>query len=103
MTMRNNKFDMINERVLPALNSLVPSILPQGRQRGHLWVALNPTRPDRTLGSFKTNLRTGQWIDHATGDKGGDVISLAAYVYGMTQGNAADYIAGIMGVAINDN
>ena len=45
---------------------------------GHEYVARNPTRADRRPGSFKINLRTGRWADFATGDKGGDPVSLAA-------------------------
>ena len=46
--------------------------------RGHEWVAKNPTRADRHAGSFSVNLRSGKWADFATGDKGGDVVALAA-------------------------
>ena len=36
---------------------------------------------DGSLGSsMSINLRTGQWYDHATEDKGGDLISLYAAV-----------------------
>lgn len=54
--------------------------LPSGRQDGREWVALNPTRDDKTAGSFKVNLDTGQWMDNATDDRGGDAISLYAYL-----------------------
>jgi hypothetical protein len=37
--------------------------------------------PDQNPGSFSINVRTGRWADFATGDKGGDVISLAAYLF----------------------
>ena len=40
------------------------------------WVALNPRRCDRNLGSFKVNRFDGKWRDFATGDKGGDPVSL---------------------------
>jgi hypothetical protein len=50
------------------------------------------------LGSFKINLRTGQWADFATGDKGGDVISLAAYLHGLTQAAAAGKISEMLGL-----
>ena len=56
---------------------------------------MNPTRPDRRAGSFKVNLRTGRWADFATGDKGGDAVSLAAYLSGFanpTPGAAADFV-----------
>ena len=102
MTTRND-IRRLNEIILPMVAALVPSVLPQGRRQGVYWVALNPTRIDRTLGSFKINLSNGKWADYATGDSGGDLISLAAYLYGMRQGEAADYIASLAGVAANDN
>jgi hypothetical protein len=56
-------------------------------------VALNPRRQDSHPGSFKVNLRTGRWADFATGDKGGDVISLLAYLKGISQSEAARHLA----------
>jgi len=52
-------------------------------------VARNPRRNDRRPGSFKVNLRSGRWADFATGDAGGDLISLRAYLDGIRQGEAA--------------
>jgi hypothetical protein len=52
-------------------------------------VARNPTRADRRAGSFKVNTVTGRWADFATGDAGGDPVSLYAYINGLTQSNAA--------------
>ncbi len=65
--------------------SVVSYLCPHGKREGHEWVALNPTRPDTGLGSFKINLRSGKWADFATGDRGGDLISLWAYIKGTTQ------------------
>jgi phage/plasmid primase-like uncharacterized protein len=52
---------------------------------GHLqkgtFIALNPTRSDRNLGSFRIELvgpKAGMWIDHATRDSG-DLLDLFAY------------------------
>jgi hypothetical protein len=39
-----------------------------GHKEGHYLVALNPTRADRTIGSFKINLNTGMWKDFSTGE-----------------------------------
>jgi hypothetical protein len=61
-------------------------------------VALNPKRPDRHLGSFRINLATGKWADFATGDRGGDPVSLAAYLFGLTQVEAARRLADMLGV-----
>jgi len=54
--------------------------LPNGRQEGDEWSALNPTRDDKKLGSFKINLKTGVWMDGATEDAGPDVVSLYCYL-----------------------
>ena len=49
--------------------------LPNGREDNGEWVALNPTREDKTAGSLRSTLRTGAWIDNATDDRGGDAIA----------------------------
>ena len=60
--------------------------------------ALNPTRSDKNLGSFSVNVRTGRWADFATGDKGGDPVSLAAYIFSTSQSDAARTLAAVLGV-----
>lgn len=72
--------------------------LPDGRREGCEWVARNPMRDDRRPGSFKINLQTGKWADFATGDKGGDVISLAAYLHGLSQSAAARKLSEMLGL-----
>lgn len=91
-------FAHVNAAARQALPSLLGRWLPDGRQEGHEWVARNPTRADRNLGSFRINLRTGRWADFATGDKGGDVISLAAYLAGTRQLDAARQLADMLQV-----
>ncbi|MCF6196002.1 MAG: hypothetical protein L3J50_04805 [Emcibacter sp.] len=99
----NLRFKQLNEAIKPILLHLIPQILPQGKRQGRYWVALNPTRHDRKIGSFKINLHTGLWTDFATGDKGSDAISLVAYLYGLRQGEAATYLENLSGMAANDN
>jgi hypothetical protein len=82
-------------RHLPAL---VARWLPDGRREGGEWVARNPTRVDRRHGSFKVNLRSGKWADFATGDRGGDVISLAAFLFGLSQRDAALRLSEMLGI-----
>jgi hypothetical protein len=93
-------FQGINRAALDHLPALVRSWAPEGRRQGHEWVALNPRRNDRHPGSFKINLRTGRWADFATGDRGGDVISLAAYIFGVRQSEAALALATKLGVRL---
>jgi hypothetical protein len=83
----------LKSRLLVRANELVSRWLPHGRRVGNEWVARNPTRVDRRPGSFKVNLRSGRWADFATGDAGGDLISLRAYLDGIRQGEAARRIA----------
>ncbi len=93
------EFAAIAELCRIRLQPLLAEWLPDGRRMGREWVALNPTRPDRSLGSFRINLETGLWADFATGDKGGDAISLFAYLNGLQQGQAARELAKRLGVA----
>lgn len=91
--MRNSiNFRAVHSHALPYLPAILRRILPDGRAHGHEYVARNPNRADRHLGSFKINLHTAQWADFATGDKGGDVTSLVAYVLSMSQVEAAAYV-----------
>jgi hypothetical protein len=63
---------------------------------------VNPTRGDRRRGSFRINLKTGAWADFASSDKGGDLISLGAYLHGISQGESATRIAAMLGVDVHD-
>ncbi len=79
-----------NNIFVQAKNSLdvkitVFKLLPTGRIEGDEFVALNPTRNDKNLGSFRVNLINGKWIDHATSDKSSDITSLCAYLNGISQ------------------
>lgn len=91
-------FRRIAEASLVAADTLVPRWLPEGRREGAEWIATNPTRADKRRGSFKVNLRTGRWSDFAVDASGGDLISLAAYLFNLKQGQAAVKIAGALGI-----
>ncbi len=91
-------FDAINRAGLASLSSLLRRWLPDGRVMGHEYTARNPTRADRRAGSFRINVTSGRWADFATGDKGGDVVSLAAYLSGTGQAEAARALADMLGV-----
>ena len=91
-------FTAINKAALRVLPALVARWLPDGRQQGREWVARNPRRVDRHPGSFRVNLRTGRWADFALADvRGGDPVSLAAYLSGQSQSDAARALADMLG------
>ena len=91
-------FAAINRAALVVLPALLARWLPDGRAEGHEFVSRNPRRADRNAGSFKVNLRTGRWADFATGDRGGDPVSLAAYLFGLRQAEAACRLANMLGL-----
>ena len=91
-------FGRVNAAALAALPALLDRWLPDGRKQGGEWVARNPKRSDRKAGSFSVNLRTGRWADFATGDRGGDPVSLAAYLHDLRQAEAARRLAELLGI-----
>jgi hypothetical protein len=91
--------DRVNVAALRVLPSLLARWLPNGRVQGPEYVALNPHRIDRHLGSFRINLRTGRWADFAIGGaRGGDVVSLAAYLACIGQVQAAERLATMLNI-----
>jgi hypothetical protein len=88
----------IAETARASCAAVVTQWLPGGKRQGVEWCALNPRRNDRHIGSFRINLRTGAWADFAIEERGGDLIALAAYLYGLSQAEAALKIAQMLGV-----
>ncbi len=91
-------FDSINRAGLASLPTLLRRWLPDGRLVGREYTARNPRRADRRPGSFKVNINTGKWADFACDAKGGDVVSLAAYLSGAGQAEAARALADLLGL-----
>lgn len=93
-------FEKVNAAALMALDALLARWLPDGETRGHEYVALNPRRHDTRPGSFRINTTTGRWADFAASDaRGGDPISLAAYLHhDGDQVAAGRALAGMLGV-----
>ena len=98
MRHRSIDFDRINTEALLCLAAVCRRLLPGGRPEGHEYLALNPHRGDRRLGSFKISLRTGVWADFSSGDKGGDTVPLVAYLANVWQGEAAWLLSRMLGL-----
>lgn len=97
--MANKKldFDGLKQQLHADIEGTVRNWLPGGRKEVHEYVVENPTRDDHKKGSFKINLRTGKWQDFATGDTGGDLISLYGYLKGVKNGEAYKLLTGNTG------
>lgn len=94
---RRIAFRRIADAAIARAPEIVARWLPDGRREGAEWVAKNPTRADHRPGSFKVNLRTGRWGDFSSGDKGGDLVALAAFVFRLDMGEAARRVAEMVG------
>jgi hypothetical protein len=99
---RRIAFRRIADAALGQAGAIVQRWLPDGRREGAEWVCPNPMRDDRRRGSFKVNIVTGKWGDFATGDRGGDLIALGAYLFKISQADAAKRIADMLGIDAND-
>lgn len=95
-------FKQIASAALGQLSSLVSGWLPDGKKAGHEWKARNPTRSDTKPGSFSINLNTGVWSDFATGESGGDAISLYAYLHGLSPLESAKEVAAQLNMSVAD-
>lgn len=93
-------FEVANEICLECVEEILEHWLPEGEYQGREYKAHNPTRSDTHLGSFSINTLTGKWADFATGDKGGDLVSLISYIEGGIPQTASatkllEFVAGI--------
>jgi hypothetical protein len=91
-------FAEINDAACRNGRPLVQELIPGGRFRSLEYIVRNPTRDDKSPGSFSVNYRTGQWHDFATGQGGGDFVSLVAYLRSCSQGDAALELAPKVGI-----
>lgn len=92
MRTRNVDYAAINHTLLASARILLSQWLPGGKTQGREYVVRNPLRADARAGSFSINTSTGKWADFATGEQGGDLISLYAYLHGLKQHEAAQSI-----------
>lgn len=76
--------------------------LTGGKNSGREYLPKNPTRNDHKPGSLSINRDSGAWSDFATSDRGGDLVALAAYILGVRQIEAAEKLAGHLGIAKPD-
>jgi hypothetical protein len=97
-------FAAVNHAALARLPDVLARLLPGGRARGAEWHA--GSLCGETGDSLRVRLRgqrAGAWCDFATGDKGGDPVSLAAAVARLPQVEAARQLARRLGIQGCDN
>lgn len=82
-------FQLIKQQYKQNPIAILKRLVGDGKIEGGDYVALNPKRNDHKLGSFRIDIASGRFHDFATGDSGGSIIDLAAFVYGSDLGVAA--------------
>lgn len=96
------RFENCKRIALGAIDQVLAHWLPGGKTQKHEYVVKNPAREDRHAGSFSVNLDHGGWYDFATGDKGGDLIALVAYVERCEQFEALKRLEAFLGIDDRD-
>lgn len=91
-------FRLVNDRALQSIDSVLGRWLPGGKRQGNEYVVTNPRRSDSHPGSFSINTTNGIWSDFATGDKGGDLIALIAYIDSAGMGDACRSLASFLSI-----
>ena len=98
-TERPPDFAAVNRAAIARAEDVAQRLLPGGVRRGKYWVAADLSGAAGK--SLRVNLegdKAGAWFDNATGDKGGDFVSLAAAVARTPAGDAARQLARMLGV-----
>ncbi len=87
-------YKALNTSLLPRLAQLIKGWLPKGRREGNEWKV--GSRKGEQGSSFSINVVTGLWADFSEDDpkaKGGDVISLYAYIFELSNHEAANALS----------
>jgi hypothetical protein len=92
-------FAAINRAAAQRAEDVCRRLLPGGAPHGSYWAAGDLSgAAGKSLRVRLAGERAGAWIDNATGDKGGDFVSLAAAVARMSQAEAARSLARMLGM-----
>lgn len=89
-------FAALADALLGQADVLVPQWLPGGVQRVHEYQCGSVSGGAGT--SCSVNLVTGRWADFATGEQGGDLVSLYGAAFGLTAAKAAVTLAQLYGL-----
>jgi putative DNA primase/helicase len=94
-------FPAIARAALPHLPELCRRWLPGGRLVGRNWIC-GSLRGERGR-SCRVSLATGRWADFSTGETGGDAIDLCAAIHRLSPREAAERLAGMLGMGGADH
>ncbi|WP_146208877.1 hypothetical protein [Azospirillum sp. TSO22-1] len=87
---RNPESDRLYDNVcaLAKAEDFLLDWLPGGCFLDDVFVVSNPRAPHQRFGSLRIDLRTGKWGDADCGAAGTDMVSLAAYIFDVSEDEA---------------
>ena len=92
-------FEAVNRAARERAEDVCGRLLPGGVRRGAEWTCGDLSgAAGRSLRVRLSGERAGRWIDNATGERGGDFVSLAAAVAKLPQAEAARRLAHMLGL-----
>lgn len=86
------RFSELAQALLAQVATLLPQWLPDGALQGGKEYVCGSLQGGKGT-SCSVNIKSGQWGDFATGEQGGDLLSLYAAIEGLTMGKAALQVA----------
>jgi putative DNA primase/helicase len=89
-------FEAVAAAALPHLPALVARWLPGGRLEGREWTCASLAGGAGR--SCRVNVVSGRWADFSTDQRGGDAVSLAAAIAGVSQLEAARRLSEMLGI-----
>ena len=93
---------VIAAHALAHIETVCARWLPDGKKAGHEWeIGDRHGTPGKSLKVHLSGNKAGMWADFSTGDKGGDPVSLVAFIDGVSQGDAARRLAEFMGLSVD--
>ena len=94
----------ISARARDQIEAVLARWLPAGKRTGQEWEVGNRAgEPGKSLKVHLSGGKAGCWSDFAAGDKGGDLVSLVAYLDGVSQGEAAKRLAEFLGLPTGED
>ena len=96
-------FKAIAARALEQIEAVCLHWLPAGKKAGPEWeIGDRHGNAGKSLKVHLTGSKAGMWSDFSTDDKGGNLVSLVAFVDGCPQLDAARKLAEFLGIATSD-
>lgn len=80
------------------IHAVLARWVPGEKREGEGYFPSHPKRADSKPNSFLVNMRTGVWDDFVTDDKGDDLVTLVAYIDGLSQQQAARELADFLAI-----